>query len=83
MPKVTKRGLTVAGILFLFALLLGRAGVLFYNAHDLVSIGTPWASDACSVSKMFCSHPHYLFYGAAGAMVLAIGLKIGSTLTGD
>ena len=68
----------MAGISFLIALLLGGAALLFWNAAGLISVGTPWASDVCSMSKMFCQHPEYLAYAGGVMLVVAIGAKLGS-----
>jgi hypothetical protein len=71
----------MAGILFLFALLLGGAAFAFYLAADQLSYGTAWASNVCSLSKTFCHDPEYLAYAAGGMLVIAIGAKIGSLAT--
>ncbi len=68
----------MAGISFLLAALLGGAGFLFYQAAAEVSVGTPWASDVCSASYLFCHHPEYLGYGGGVLLIIAIGAKIGS-----
>ncbi|MGJ4949549.1 hypothetical protein [Bradyrhizobium sp. HKCCYLS20291] len=73
----------MAGLLFLLALLAGGAGVAFYNARDLVSIGENWAVAVCSSSKLFCVHPDYLFYTAGVLLVLAMGVKLGSAMSGN
>ncbi|MCW5701957.1 MAG: hypothetical protein KIT82_05165 [Bradyrhizobium sp.] len=73
----------MAGILTFLAVLTGGAGVVFYNARNLVSIGESWAVFACSSSKMFCSHPDYLFYAAGALLVLAIVTKLGGVLAGN
>jgi hypothetical protein len=68
----------MAGISFLIALLLGGAAFLFHKAAGLLSVGTPWASDVCSMSKMFCQNPEYLAYAGGVMLVVAIGAKLGS-----
>ena len=68
----------MAGISFLIALLLGGAALLFWNAAGLLSVGTPWASDVCSMSKMFCHNPEYLASAGGAMLVIAIGAKLGS-----
>ena len=69
---------TMAGITFLLALLLGGAAFLFKQAAEQISVGTPWASDVCSMSQMFCHHPEYLAYAGGVMLVVAIGAKLGS-----
>ncbi|MGO8912158.1 MAG: hypothetical protein ACLQDM_22910 [Bradyrhizobium sp.] len=68
----------MAGISFLIALLLGGAAFLFQQAAKQLSVGTPWASDVCSMSTMFCHHPEYLAYAGGVMLVIAIGAKLGS-----
>jgi hypothetical protein len=68
----------MAGILFILAVLLGGAALLFRNAAGELAVGTPWASDVCSASQMFCHHPEYLAYAAGAVLVIAIGVKLGS-----
>ena len=68
----------MAGISFIVALLLGGAAFLFRQAAAEVSVGTPWASDLCSTSPLFCHQPEYLFYAAGLMLVVAIGAKLGS-----
>ena len=68
----------MVGVLFLLALLLGGAAFAFYLAADQMSYGTAWASDVCSLSKMFCHNPEYVAYAAGGVLIIAIGAKIGS-----
>jgi len=82
MPTRIRGDIEMAGILFLMALLLGGAAFVFKNAADSVSVGTPWASDVCSASHMFCHHPEYLAYAAGAALVIAIGFKLGSLANG-
>ena len=72
------RGIGMAGIFFILAVLLGGAALLFRNAAGEISIGTEWASDVCSTSQMFCQHPEYLAYAAGAVLVVAIGIKLGS-----
>jgi hypothetical protein len=69
---------TMAGITFLMALLLGGAAFLFKQAAGEIAVGTPWASDVCSASHMFCQHPEYLAYAGGGMLIIAIGAKLGS-----
>ena len=68
----------MAGITFLMGLLLGGAAFLFRQAAGEISIGTPWASDVCSTSHMFCQHPEYLAYAGGALLIVAIGAKLGS-----
>jgi hypothetical protein len=68
----------MAGISFMLALLFGGAALLFKQAADEVFVGTPWASDVCSTSHLFCHHPEYLAYAGGVLLILAIGSKIGS-----
>ena len=68
----------MAGVSFLLALLLGGAAFLFKQAAAEVSVGTPWATDVCSTSHLFCQHPQYLAYAGGVLLIVAIGAKIGS-----
>jgi len=68
----------MAGLLFLLALLLGGAALVFYQAADQISVGTSWAVDVCSTSHLFCHHPEYLAYAGGVMLVVAIGAKLGS-----
>lgn len=68
----------MAGIFFLIAILLGGAALLFRQAAEEISIGTQWASDACSLSSTFCHNPEYLAYAGGVMLVIAIGAKLGS-----
>jgi hypothetical protein len=68
----------MAGILFIIALLLGGAALLFREAAAQISIGTSWAGDVCATSQMFCHHPEYLAYAGGVVLVIAIGTKLGS-----
>jgi len=68
----------MAGVSFLLALLLGGAAFLFKQAAAEVSVGTPWATDVCSTSHLFCQHPQYLAYAGGALLIVAIGAKIGS-----
>ena len=68
----------MAGISFILALVLGGAALLFRQAAAEVSIGTPWASDLCSSTPLFCHHPEYLLYAGGVLLVIAIGAKLGS-----
>jgi hypothetical protein len=68
----------MAGFSFLLALLLGGAAFVFKQAAGEISVGTPWASNVCSASQMFCHHPEYLAYTAGVMLVIAIGAKLGS-----
>jgi hypothetical protein len=70
--------LTMAGICFLIALLLGGAALLFRQAAEEIAIGTDWASQACSLSPTFCHNPEYLAYAGGVMLVIAIGAKLGS-----
>jgi len=73
----------MAGIFYLIAILLGGAALLFQRAASLISIGTPWASDLCSMSATFCHHPEYLAYASGVVLVVAIGAKLGSLANGS
>ncbi|MDE2601514.1 MAG: hypothetical protein KGL62_03990 [Bradyrhizobium sp.] len=42
------------------------------QAAGEISVGTPWASDVCTTSQMFCHHPEYLARAAGVMLVLAI-----------
>jgi hypothetical protein len=68
----------MAAILFLLAISLGGAALLFKEAAAQISVGTSWAGEVCSTSQMFCHHPEYLAYAGLGLMVVAIGTKLGS-----
>ena len=68
----------MAGIAFLMALLLGGAAFVFQQAAAEISVGTPWVSQVCSTSAMFCHHPEYLAYAGGVLLILAIGAKLGS-----
>ena len=68
----------MSAILLLLAVLLGAAAVLFWEAAQQIYNGTPWASDVCSASQMFCHHPEYLAYAAGALLVVAIGFRLGS-----
>ncbi|KIZ41723.1 MULTISPECIES: hypothetical protein [Rhodopseudomonas] len=70
-------------LLALAALVLGAAAAIFYNAHGQIYYGTGWAVDVCTASPLFCGHWEYLAYAAAGSLVLAIGVGLGSALSGD
>jgi hypothetical protein len=52
----------MAAILFLLAISLGGAALLFKEAAAQISVGTSWAGEVCSTSQMFCHHPEYLAY---------------------
>ena len=68
----------MAGILFVLAILLGGAALLFRQAAEEISIGTDWANQVCSLSSTFCHNPEYLAYAGGVVMVIAIGAKLGS-----
>jgi len=68
----------MAAISFLLAVLLGAASFIFKQAASEVSLGTPWAGDACGMTPIFCHHPEYLAYAAGVMLVIAIGAKLGS-----
>ena len=68
----------MAGFSFLLAALLGGAAFVFKQAAGEISVGTPWASQVCSASQMFCHRPEYLAYAAGLMLVVAIGAKLGS-----
>jgi hypothetical protein len=68
----------MAGITFLMAVLLGGAAFLFKQAATEISVGTSWAGQVCSASKLFCHHPEYLAYAGGVMLIVAIGAKLGS-----
>jgi hypothetical protein len=68
----------MAGFFIIFAFVLGGAALLFKQAADQIAIGTGWANDVCSTSKLFCQHPEYLAYAGGIVLILAVGLKLGS-----
>lgn len=70
----------MAAVFFILAVLLGAASAVYYEAAGQLYLGTSWATDVCSTSKMFCGHPEYLAYAAGAALVLALGAKLGSAL---
>ena len=70
--------LTMAGICFLTAVLLGGGALLFRQAAKEISIGTDWADQVCSLSSTFCHNPEYLAYAGGVMLVIAIGAKLGS-----
>ena len=70
----------MAGFSFLLALLLGGAAFVFKQATGEISVGTPWASQVCSASQMFCHHPEYLAYAGGVMLILAIGFKFASAM---
>jgi hypothetical protein len=69
----------MAAFLFVLVVLSGAAALLFYEAASEIYLGTSWATDVCSTSKLFCGHPEYLAYAAGALLVLALGAKIGSS----
>jgi hypothetical protein len=68
----------MAGFIILIALMLGGAAFLFWQAAAEISVGTGWAADICSTSKLFCQHPEYLAYASGVLLVIAVGFKIAS-----
>ncbi len=72
----------MAGLLFLFAALLGGATLLFRQASDEIHMGTDWAVQVCSTSRMFCHDPQYLAYAGGALLIVAIGVKLGSLANG-
>jgi len=68
----------MAGIIFIIALLLGGAALLFREAAAQISVGTSWAGNVCTTSQMLCHHPQYLAYAGGVLLVVAIGAKLGS-----
>ena len=72
----------MAGLFFLFAVLLGGAALLFRQAAEEIRIGTDWAAQVCSTSQMFCHNPEYLAYGAGALLIVAVGAKLGSLANG-
>lgn len=55
----------MAGFFIIFAFVLGGAALLFKQAADQIAIGTGWANDVCSTSKLFCQHPEFSLMPAA------------------
>jgi hypothetical protein len=72
----------MAGLFFLLALLLGGAAFVFRQAAAEIPLGTSWAVQVCSTSKMFCHDPQYLAYAGGVLLVIAIGFKLGSLANG-
>ena len=72
----------MAGLFFLLAVVLGGAALLFRQAAEQLSLGTDWAVQVCSTSKMFCYSPEYLAYAGGVLLVVAIGTKLGSLADG-
>jgi len=72
----------MAGLFFLLAILLGGAAVVFRQAAQEISLGTSWAVQVCSTSKMFCHNPEYLAYAGGVMLIIAIGIKLGSLANG-
>jgi hypothetical protein len=68
----------MVGFFILVALMLGGAAFLFNQAAVQIAVGTGWASDVCSTSKLFCQHPEYLAYAGGALLIVAIGFKLGS-----
>jgi hypothetical protein len=66
----------------LVSALLGGAALLFHEASGNLYNGTSWAVSVCSTSQMFCKHPEYLVYGAAGMIVLALMWKVAGAIDG-
>ena len=78
MGRTNLKSITMAGTCFVIALLLRGGALLFREAAEEVSIGTDWASQACTMSPTFCHHPEYLAYAGGVMLVIAIGVKLGS-----
>jgi hypothetical protein len=72
----------MAGLFFLLALLLGGAAFVFKQAAAEIPLGTSWAVEVCSTSKLFCHDPQYLAYAGGALLVVAIGFKLGSLANG-
>ena len=72
----------MAGLFFVVALLLGGAAFVFRQAAGEISLGTSWAVQVCSTSKMFCHDPQYLAYAGGVLLIIAIGFKLGSLANG-
>jgi len=68
----------MAGFLFLIAIVLGGAALLFRHAAEEIRMGTSWAVDVCSTSTMFCHDPQYLAYAGVAVLIIACGFKLGS-----
>jgi len=73
---------TMAGLFFLLAILLGGAALVFRQAAEEISLGTDWAVQVCSTSKMFCHSPEYLAYAGGALLIVAVGVKLGSLANG-
>jgi hypothetical protein len=65
---------------FFLALGLGFSALLFWEANQQISIGTSWAVNVCSTSRMFCHYTEYLGYAGGVMLILAIGFKLGSAM---
>jgi hypothetical protein len=72
----------MAGLLFLLAVLLGGAALVFRQAAAEIPLGTSWAVQVCSTSKMLCHNPEYLAYAGGALLIIAIGVKLGSLANG-
>jgi hypothetical protein len=72
----------MAGLCFLLALLLGGAVFVFRQAAPEIPLGTSWAVQVCSTSKMFCHDPQYLAYAGGVFLIIAICFKLGSLANG-
>ena len=72
----------MAGIFFLLAILLGGAAFVFRQAAAEIPLGTSWAVEVCSASKMFCHNPEYLAYAGGVLLIIEIGFKLGSLANG-
>jgi hypothetical protein len=71
----------MAGILFILAVALGGAALLYKSAADQISVGAQWAGDVCSTSHLFCHNPEYLAYAGGVVLVIAAGFALGRLLT--
>jgi hypothetical protein len=67
----------MAGLCFLLALLLGGAAFVFRQAAAEIPLGTSWAVQVCSTSKMLCHDPQYLAYAGGVFLIIAIGFANG------
>jgi len=72
----------LSGLLFLLAVLLGGASFLCWDADGATATGSDWADSVCTTAPMFCHHPEYLAYAGVTALVIALGAKLGSSLSG-
>ena len=63
-------------ILIVATVLLAGAAFVFYDASQELRVGTPWATDLCSMSSSLCRHPEWLLYAAIAAVVLFLAQRL-------